>query len=71
MQRFIAAVRDDAEQRWCRHEPTWRRVSDGGFDQRLYKVVALDHATARGFVMEHHYSRSYGALKRVGWYGMV
>lgn len=71
LERFVAAVADDAEQRWTRYQQTWRRPEDGGFDRRLYKVVALDHVTARGFVMEHHYSRSYGAVKRCGRYGMV
>lgn len=71
LERFMAAIRDGAEQRWARHEPTWKRPEDGGFDKRLYQVVELSHGDARGFVVEHHYSRSYGAVKKIGRWGMV
>lgn len=68
---FVAAIEDDASQRWTEHQPTWKRPEDGGFDKRLYKAVLIDYRTARDFVVRHHYSRSYGAVKRCGRFGMV
>lgn len=56
-------------QRWTRHVPTWRRASEGGFDQRRYTVRPVDFVTARDFVVTHHYSRSFPAASRL-IYGM-
>lgn len=40
------------------------------FDRRHYSVDALDEKTARSFVTQHHYSRSYpAAVFRVGLFG--
>lgn len=44
--------------------------NDDVFDRRRYSVDVIDEATARRFVLEHHYSRSYpAALFRVGLFG--
>lgn len=57
-------------QRWSRGIGTWKHPDQGGFDVRRYEIAEiLDDATARAFVIEHHYSHSYpAALKRYGLY---
>lgn len=61
------------ESGWCQRTtdrtPSWQHISDGGFDQRHYKVVPLAWTTARDFVVRHHYSGSYASMKLR--YGMV
>ncbi len=52
---------DEMSQRWRAGVHTWAPVSAGGFDAARYTVRAVDHATARAFVVAHHYSRSYPA----------
>ena len=49
----------DVCQRWWQRRPSWRRRSEGGFDARRYRVVAVDETPARGFVEQHHYARSW------------
>lgn len=58
---------DDYAQRWNEGVHSWRPVSEGGFNARLYSVAPIDNATARMFIETHHYSRSYPADRlRVG-----
>lgn len=61
------------ESGWCQRTtsrtPSWRHVSDGGFDQRDYTVVSLPWATARDFIRQHHYSGTF-ASQRLR-YGLV
>jgi hypothetical protein len=59
-------------QRWVRGVSRFRRIDDEHepFDRRRYSVDVIDEATAKGFVVEHHYSRSYpAAVFRVGLFG--
>lgn len=54
-------------QRWQSGAHSWRPTSEGGFNPRRYTVAAIDEATARVFVVTHHYSRAYPAASlRVG-----
>jgi len=48
-------------QRWRSRVPSWRHTSEGGFNPRAYAVARIDEEAARGFVVRHHYSRSYPA----------
>lgn len=58
--------------RWTQRRPSWRHTSDGGFDPLRYEVDALDEATAKRFVIEHHYSASYpSASRRLGLYSRL
>lgn len=50
-------------QRWTMKVPTWRHLSDGGFDRRLYDVAPIDEQAARSYVLKNHYSASYPAAK--------
>ena len=50
-------------QRWRDGTHSWRHARDGGFDARRYEVAAVDEATAKGYVVRHHYSRSYPAAR--------
>ncbi len=59
----------DAERRWLRRVPSWRRPEDGGFDRRRYTVTAIGHDVAHQFVTTHHYLGSYPADKLR--YGLV
>jgi hypothetical protein len=46
---------------------SWRPTSEGGFNPRRYAVHPIGEATARAFVLAHHYSRAYPAASlRVG-----
>ena len=55
--------------RWTKGRPSWRHTSEGGFDPRRYEVEPLDEASAKQFVIEHHYSGSYpSATRRFGLY---
>ncbi|WP_326809625.1 hypothetical protein OG533_39440 (plasmid) [Streptomyces sp. NBC_01186] len=62
---------DPAEfcQRWRYRRHSWLRRREGGFDQSSYQARMLDHDVARRFVAEHHYSRSWPAVRlAVGLY---
>lgn len=51
-------------QRWRAGKHSWRHVRDGGFDARRYDVdVIPDEEPGKAFVLAHHYSRSYPAVK--------
>lgn len=58
-------------QRWRGGESVFRAANDDAvFDRRRYSVDVLDEPTARRFVTENHYSRSYpAAVFRVGLFG--
>ncbi|MDG4857075.1 hypothetical protein P8605_02690 [Streptomyces sp. T-3] len=50
--------------RWRERAHSWRHVRDGGFDARRYTVdVIPDEEPAKSFVLAHHYSGSYPAVK--------
>ncbi|MFD9965014.1 hypothetical protein [Amycolatopsis sp. NPDC058986] len=51
-------------QRWNRRRHSWRHIRDGGFDSCHYVVAELAEASAKAFVVEHHYSGSYPAATR-------
>lgn len=56
-------------QRWQDGVHSWRHVHDGGFDARRHEVAELDEATAKRYVVLHHYSHSYpAAALRYGLY---
>lgn len=57
-------------QRWRTQRVSWRHRSEGGFDRSRYEVAEIpDDTTARAFVLEHHYARSYpAAIRRYGLY---
>lgn len=57
-------------QRWRDGRHTWRHRSEGGFDGSNYEVALIgDDTTAKSFVVQHHYSRSYPAARiRAGIY---
>lgn len=58
--------------RWTQRRPSWQRTSEGGFDPARYEVDLLDEATAKRFVVEHHYSASYpSASRRLGLYSRL
>ncbi|MCM4082207.1 Mom family adenine methylcarbamoylation protein [Paractinoplanes hotanensis] len=48
---------------WClrttERVPSWRHISEGGFNKRRYSVLSISEEVARAFVLLHHYSRSY------------
>ncbi|MCF2435929.1 DUF6248 family natural product biosynthesis protein [Streptomyces thinghirensis] len=51
-------------QRWRAGKHSWRHVRDRGFDARRYDVdVIPDEEPGKAFVLAHHYSRSYPAVK--------
>lgn len=56
-------------QRWAHGRHSWRHLNEGGFDQRAFRVLPIDEATARGFVERHHYSQTYPAARLA--YGLV
>jgi len=51
-------------QRWNHQLASWRRVSEGGFDQRRYDVEPITEDVARSYILTHHYSGSYPAAKQ-------
>jgi hypothetical protein len=56
-------------QRWRDGAHSWRHRSEGGFDSSHYDVVETPEADARGFVVAHHYARTYpAATQRYGLY---
>jgi len=57
-------------QRWETGRHTWRHRSDGGFDPARFTVdVIADDTTAKGYILDHHYSGSYPSAKlRYGLY---
>lgn len=55
-------------QRWRERKARYRHLGDH-FDPRRFAVTPLDEASARAFVVRHHYSGSYPAARyRVGLY---
>lgn len=60
-------------QRWREGKHSWRHVRDGGFDARRYHVAVIpDEKPGKAFVLAHHYSRSYPAVKvQFGLYDTV
>lgn len=50
-------------QRWSRGTHTWRHISEGGFDPRLYQVAPITEAAARAFVIDEHYAASFPAAR--------
>jgi hypothetical protein len=58
-------------QRWRHGESRFLLpANDEVFDRERYSVDVLDEATAKKFVLTHHYSRSYpAAVFRVGLFG--
>ncbi|MFD8565192.1 hypothetical protein ACFV1N_48690, partial [Streptosporangium canum] len=51
-------------QRWTESKtPSWRHRSEGGFDADRYGVAALSEASAKQFILTHHYSGSYPAAR--------
>ena len=60
-------------QRWRDHRHSWRRPEDGGFDPARYGVAEIsDDSTAKGFVLDHHYSGTYpAAAHRYGLYDLT
>lgn len=54
----------DRCQRWVDGRHSWRHRSDGGFDPARYSVAPIDEATAKSYVVRHHYSGSYPAASR-------
>lgn len=50
-------------QRWRERTPTWRPTSEGGFDPSAYRVVQVAEAPAKRFVIKHHYSASWPAVR--------
>lgn len=67
----MSALGDVPCQRWRSGASSFRTTgNDDVFDRRRYAVDVIDEATARKFVTEHHYSRSYpAAVFRVGLFG--
>jgi hypothetical protein len=61
------------ESGWCQRttqqQHSWRHISEGGFNQRDYRVHRLDWKPAKTFVETHHYSGSFASAKLR--YGMV
>ncbi len=51
-------------QRWNSGMHSWRHASEGGFDPARYQVEPLDEATAKAFVLDHHYSGTYPAASQ-------
>ncbi|SEM77759.1 hypothetical protein [Streptacidiphilus jiangxiensis] len=43
--------------------PTWRHVSQGGFDRRRYEVVELADAPARAYIQANHYLTGWPAAR--------
>ncbi|MEU9158487.1 hypothetical protein AB0D59_50200 [Streptomyces sp. NPDC048417] len=52
-------IASDWCQRWQQGTPSWRHVSEGGFDARCYAVEPLPEEDAKAFVLQHHYSASH------------
>ena len=50
--------------RWHARHGSWVRRSDGGFDAACYRVETIDEATAKAYVVAHHYSGTYPAASR-------
>lgn len=48
-------------QRWRSGEHSWRHLSQGGFDRRLYDVGEIDERAAKAWVRAWHYSGTYPA----------
>jgi len=53
--------------RWANGRHSWRHRRDGGFDADRYAVEPIDEATAKAYVLTHHYAHSYpAAVRRFG-----
>jgi hypothetical protein len=50
-------------QRWRRGAHRWRPVHEGGFDAHRYRLIPIAEASARQFVTDHHYSRTFPAAR--------
>lgn len=50
-------------QRWRDGRHSFLRRRDGGFDADRYEVHPLDEATAKAYVLTHHYSKTYPAAQ--------
>lgn len=57
-------------QRWRHGRHSWARRSEpGGFRAELYSVRPIDEASAKDYVLRHHYAKSYpAAVHRLGLY---
>lgn len=68
---MLNPVPDTPCQRWRHgHSRLLHAHADDVFDAGRYSVDVLDEATAKAFVLTHHYSRSYpAAVLRVGLFG--
>lgn len=64
----LAMFDPDACQRWRAGAHTWVPADGGDFAAAWYTAAPIDEATARAFVIRHHYSRSYPAGR--AQYGM-
>lgn len=51
-------------QRWRERTHSWRYTSEGGFDPDRYVVAAIPEASARQFVLTHHYAQTFVAARR-------
>jgi hypothetical protein len=51
-------------QRWRGRGHTWRHRSEGGFDRDIHRVEPLGKASAREFVLAHHYLGSFSQAQR-------
>jgi len=73
IEEFLQAHGDLYGSGWCQRttarQQSWRHVSEGGFNQRDYKVVRLNWKVAKAFVERHHYSGSFASAKLR--YGLV
>lgn len=60
------------ESGWCQRSTarvrSWRHVSEGGFNARRYAIRQIGEATAKAFVLDHHYSGSFPAARQA--YGL-
>ena len=64
MNTIVITPEAGACQRWNHQLASWRRVSEGGFDQRRYDVEPITEDVARSYILTHHYSGSYPAAKQ-------
>jgi len=49
-------------QRWTEREHSWRHVSEGGFNSRLFDVAPVDQGEAVAFTDRHHYAGKAGGM---------
>jgi len=53
-------------QRWNEGRHSWRHISEGGFNRRLFDVAPIPEVAARAVVERHHYARTLPAV-RMSW----